>query len=95
MNYILQKANCKALILSAFVILLIFTSVTAAYAYTIRRIPSFWFDGKNVFYAEVVSDFGGTTVSVIVYFLLIGRIMGRCVERAKWNGNSDNTVINQ
>ena len=48
-----------------------------------------------VFYAEVVSDFGGTTVSVIVYLLLIGRIMGRCVERAKWNGNSDNTVINQ
>jgi len=32
---------------------------------------------------------------VIVYLLLIGRIMGRCVERAKWNGNSDNTVINQ
>ena len=50
---------------------------------------------ENVFYAEVVSDFGGTTVSVIVYLLLIGRIMGRCVERAKLNGNSDNTVINQ
>lgn len=50
---------------------------------------------ENVFYAEVVSDFGGTTVSVIVYLLLIGRIMGRCVERAKWNGNSDNAVINQ
>lgn len=50
---------------------------------------------ENVFYAEVVSDFGGTTVSVIVYLLLIGRIMGRCVERAKWNGNLDNTVINQ
>lgn len=50
---------------------------------------------ENVFYAEVVSDFGGTTVSVIVYLLLIGRIMRRCVERAKWNGNSDNTVINQ
>lgn len=49
---------------------------------------------ENVFYAEVVSDFGGTTVSVIVYLLLIGRIMGRCVERAKLNGNSDNTVIN-
>ena len=31
---------------------------------------------ENVFYAEVVSDFGGTTVSVIVYLLLIGRIMG-------------------
>jgi hypothetical protein len=25
-------------------------------------------------------------VSVIVYLLLIGRIMGRCVERAKLNG---------
>ena len=50
---------------------------------------------ENVFYAEVVSDFGGTTVSVIVYLLLIGRIMGRCVERAKLNGNSDNAVINQ
>ena len=50
---------------------------------------------ENVFYAEVVSDFGGTTVSVIVYLLLIGRIMGSCVERAKLNGNSDNAVINQ
>ena len=50
---------------------------------------------ENVFYAEVVSDFGGTTMSVIVYLLLIGRIMGRCVERAKLNGNSDNAVINQ
>ncbi|WP_294340167.1 MATE family efflux transporter [uncultured Clostridium sp.] len=43
---------------------------------------------ENVFYAEVVSDFGGTTVSVIVYLLLIGRIMGRCVERAKMNGKA-------
>lgn len=43
---------------------------------------------ENVFYAEVVSDFGGTTVSVIVYLLLIGRIMGRCVERAKLNGKA-------
>ena len=43
---------------------------------------------ENVFYAEVVSDFGGTTMSVIVYLLLIGRIMGRCVERAKLNGKA-------
>ena len=43
---------------------------------------------ENVFYAEVVSDFGGTTVSVIVYLLLIGRIMRRCLERAKLNGKA-------
>lgn len=66
MNYILRKVNCKALILSVFVILLTFTSVTAAYAYTIRIIPSFWFDGKNVFYAEGVSPRQSSYTSVSI-----------------------------
>ena len=40
---------------------------------------------ENVFYAEAVSDFCGTMVSVLVYLLLIGHIMKQCVERAHLN----------
>ena len=80
MNYILRKANCKALILSAFVILLTFTSVTAAYAYTIRKIPSFWFDGKSVFYAEGVSPRQSSYTSVSVGYDDLASLVYYCNE---------------
>ena len=80
MNYILRKVNCKALILSAFVILLTFTSVTAAYAYTIRRIPSFWFDGKNVFYAEGVSPRQSSYTSVSIGYDDLASLVYYCNE---------------
>lgn len=80
MNYILRKVNCKALILSAFVILLTFTSVTAAYAYTIRRIPSFWFDGKNVFYAEGVSPRQSSYTSVSIGYDNLASLVYYCNE---------------
>ena len=90
MNYILRKANCKALILSAFVILLTFTSVTAAYAYTIRRIPSFWFDGKNVFYAEGVSPRQSSYTSVSIGYDNLASLVYYCNE----NGLSTTLAYN-
>ena len=90
MNYILRKVNCKALILSAFVILLTFTSVTAAYAYTIRRIPSFWFDGKNVFYAEGVSPRQSSYTSVSIGYDNFASLVYYCNE----NGLSTTLAYN-
>lgn len=90
MNYILRKVNCKALILSAFVILLTFTSVTAAYAYTIRRIPSFWFDGKNVFYAEGVSPRQSSYTSVSIGYDNLASLVYYCNE----NGLSNTLAYN-
>lgn len=90
MNYILRKVNCKALILSAFVILLTFTSVTAAYAYTIRKIPSFWFDGKNVFYAEGVSPRQSSYTSVSISYDNLASLVYYCNE----NGLSTTLAYN-
>ena len=90
MNYILRKVNCKALILSAFVILLTFTSVTAAYAYTIRKIPSFWFDGKNVFYAEGVSPRQSSYTSVSIGYDNLASLVYYCNE----NGLSTTLAYN-
>ena len=90
MNYILRKVNCKALILSAFVILLTFTSVTAAYAYTIRRIPSFWFDGKSVFYAEGVSPRQSSYTSVSIGYDNLASLVYYCNE----NGLSTTLAYN-
>ena len=90
MNYILRKVNCKALILSAFVILLTFTSVTAAYAYTIRRISSFWFDGKNVFYAEGVSPRQSSYTSVSIGYDNLASLVYYCNE----NGLSTTLAYN-
>ena len=90
MNYILRKVNCKALILFAFVILLTFTSVTAAYAYTIRRIPSFWFDGKNVFYAEGVSPRQSSYTSVSIGYDNLASLVYYCNE----NGLSTTLAYN-
>lgn len=90
MNYILRKVNCKALILSAFVILLTFTSVTAAYAYTIRRISSFWFDGKNVFYAEGVSPRQLSYTSVSIGYDNLASLVYYCNE----NGLSTTLAYN-
>ena len=55
MNYILQKVNCKALIVFVFAIVLSIASASIAFAYTMRKIPNFWFDKKFVFVAENVS----------------------------------------
>lgn len=90
MNYILRKVNCKALILSVFVILLTFTSVTAAYAYTICRIPSFWFDGKNVFYAEGVSPRQSSYTSVSIGYDNLASLVYYCNE----NGLSTTLAYN-
>ena len=68
MNYTLRKLNCKALVGGAFAIVLSALFVVSAYAsnYTVRKIPSFWFDNKFVFYAENVSPRSSSLDSVIV-----------------------------
>lgn len=55
MNYILQKVNCKALIVFVLATVLSIASASIAFAYTMRKIPNFWFDKKFVFVAENVS----------------------------------------
>ena len=55
MNYILQKVNCKALIVAVLVVASTIASVVVGYAYTMRTIPHFWFDGHYVYVAEGIS----------------------------------------
>lgn len=43
MNYILQKVNCKALIVFVLATVLSIASASIAFAYTMRKIPNFWF----------------------------------------------------
>lgn len=68
MNYTLRKLNCKVLVGGAFAIVLSALFVVSAYAsnYTVRKIPSFWFDDKFVFYAENVSPRSSSLDSVII-----------------------------
>ncbi len=55
MNYILRKVNCKALIVAVLVVTSTIISMVVGYAYTMRKIPNFWFDSKYVFVAEGIS----------------------------------------
>lgn len=68
MNYILQKLNCKALIIF---ILAAFTTIaylSCAYAYTVRRFPSFIVDGNACCVAEGVSPRATSYSSVTVSY---------------------------
>ena len=68
MNYILQKLNCKALIIF---ILAAFTTIaylSCAYAYTVRRFPSFIVDGNACCVAEGVSPRATSDSSVTVSY---------------------------
>lgn len=40
------------------------------------------FGVRQLFFAEVISDFGGTILSVLIYGLMMGKIMKRCREEA-------------
>ena len=44
MNYILQKVHCTALIVFVLATVLSIASASIAFAYTMRKIPNFWFD---------------------------------------------------
>lgn len=40
--------------------------------------PPFVCEIQNIFYAEAISDFGGTAVSTLVYLLVIRKVLERC-----------------
>lgn len=90
MNYILRKVNCKALIVAVIVAFVTITSMVSAYAYTIHRIPSFWFDGKLVFYAEGVSPRQSSYTSVSVGYDNLADLVYYCNE----NGLSTTLAYN-
>ena len=80
MNYILQKVNCKALIVTVLVAVSIVTSVVMGYAYTMRKIPNFWFDGKYVYVAENVSPRQSSYTSVLISYDNLADLVYYCNE---------------
>ena len=90
MNYILRKVNCKALVVAVIVVFATIASMVSAYAYTIRRIPSFWFDGKLVFYAEGVTPRQSSYTSVSVGYDNLADLVYYCNE----NGLSTTLAYN-
>lgn len=80
MNYILRKVNCKALIVTVLVAVSIVTSVVMGYAYTMRKIPNFWFDGKYVYVAENVSPRQSSYTSVLISYDNLADLVYYCNE---------------
>lgn len=80
MNYILQKANCKALIVFVFATVLSIASASIAFAYTMRKIPNFWFDKKFVFVAENVSPREPSYSSVTISYDDLASLVYYCNE---------------
>ena len=80
MNYILQKVNCKALIVAVLVVASTIASVVVGYAYTMRKIPNFWFDGKYVYVAENVSPRQSSYTSVLISYDNLADLVYYCNE---------------
>lgn len=80
MNYILQKVNCKALIVFVLAVVLSIASASVAYAYTMRKIPNFWFDKKFVFVAENVSPREPSYSSVTISYDDLASLVYYCNE---------------
>ncbi len=80
MNYILQKVNCKALIVFVLATVLSIASASIAFAYTMRKIPSFWFDNKFVFVAENVSPREPSYSSVTISYDDLASLVYYCNE---------------
>ena len=80
MNYILQKANCKALIVFVLATVLSIASASIAFAYTMRKIPRFWFDKKFVFVAENVSPREPSYSSVTISYDDLASLVYYCNE---------------
>ena len=80
MNYILQKVNCKALIVFVLATVLSIASASVAYAYTMRKIPNFWFDKKFVFVAENVSPREPSYSSVTISYDDLASLVYYCNE---------------
>lgn len=80
MNYILRKVNCKALIVVLFVFVVAVICPVRAYAYTVRKIPSFWFDQKYVFFAEGVSPRETSYTAVTIGYDKLADLVSYCNE---------------
>lgn len=80
MNYILQKVNCKALIVFVLATVLSIASASIAFAYTMRNIPSFWFDNKFVCVAENVSPREPSYSSVTISYDDLASLVYYCNE---------------
>ena len=68
MNYILQKLNCKALIIFILAAFTTIACLSCAYAYTVRKFPSFIVDGNACCVAEGVSPRATSYSSVTVSY---------------------------
>lgn len=90
MNYILRKMNCKALIVVLFAFISVAICSVQAYAYTVRKIPSFWFDNKYVFFAEGVSPRSSSLSSVTISYDSLADLVYYCNE----HGLSTSLVYN-
>ena len=80
MNYILQKVNCKALIVFVLATVLSIASASIAFTYTMRKIPNFWFDKKFVFVAENVSPREPSYSSVTISYDDLASLVYYCNE---------------
>lgn len=80
MNYILQKVNCKALIVFMLATVLSIASASIAFAYTMRKIPNFWFDNKYVCIAENVSPGESSYSSVTISYDDLASLVYYCNE---------------
>ncbi len=91
MNYILRKMNCKAFIGVVFaVVLILLCSVRAYAAYTMKKIPNFWFDKKYVFVAENISPRSSDLSSVNISYDSLADLVYYCNE----HGLSTSLVYN-
>lgn len=80
MYFSTRSISCKALFFAALITLSVSFCVSFAYAYTVRRIPSFWFDYKYVFVAENVSPCSSSLDSVTISYDSLADLVYYCNE---------------
>lgn len=88
-----SKSNCKALICAVFILSLVLLLPVRAYAYTVRKIPSFWWDGKNVFFAEGVAPRSSSLSSVSVSYDTLADLVYYCNEHGLSTSLFYNTAL--
>lgn len=87
------KLNCKALICAVVALFLVLLLPVRAYAYTVRKIPSFWWDGKNVFFAEGVAPRSSSLSSVSVSYDTLADLVYYCNEHGLSTSLFYNTAL--
>lgn len=87
------KLNCKALICAVVALFLVLLLPVRAYAYTVRKIPSFWWEGKNVFFAEGVAPRSSSLSSVSVSYDSLADLVYYCNEHGLSTSLFYNTAL--